>query len=196
MTYDLAYDRAIIGKATPGPWQCHKVNTREVYKGETCLLAFETGNDAYFAIKARARWEAALDEIERLQGDLSKSSEQVRGLIAACELHEGEIKALKSMYVKMLADCGRETAGIEAERDALKAEVERLQQIAKNWEGAAIRQKDMAATADRYADTLKANNERLRRVLTDWLMAENGLGLTKAEALKAGRAALYGKGET
>lgn len=79
---DIAADRAVIAAATPGPWK-HEDGTdvrtplvdgphRPGVAGFPAPIRIGSNQDAAFVARARTRWPAALDEVERLRAELDK----------------------------------------------------------------------------------------------------------------------------
>lgn len=102
MTVDIAGLRALIAAATPGPWEPYGAvggppGVESLDNGHTVAEMFGCDEhppnataDAAFVAAARTALPAALDEIERLQAELTSLSEHAVALAASRDHYLGQ----------------------------------------------------------------------------------------------------------
>lgn len=113
-----------------------------------------------------AEFYRAVDTIEAKWAEEGLSGAEIKGLFDALRHARAEHKAYVSLMVGTLADLGRETADIEAERDAARAELQSLRhaeastlraESAMRW----LAQKERDAALTECAD-VRAEHEKTR----------------------------------
>lgn len=117
----IAQARELSKEATSGDWSyetCYGVATVTAQGHDDVAHAVEYLNfrNAEFIVFARNNLLALVEEIERLQADRAKASEQITGLIAGSQLHQDAVT--KAAGIILTHECT--IANLRSENESLK----------------------------------------------------------------------------